>query len=59
MLEISEAVKKSGTYDVWMPSSEEGEVKDGLETVQPKKIKVGSRRLLTSIFLLIYTGTHY
>ncbi|KAG5735715.1 hypothetical protein E4T56_gene7495, partial [Termitomyces sp. T112] len=39
MLEISEAVKKSGRYDVWTPHSEDVEIKDGLETVQPKKIK--------------------
>ncbi|KAG6860445.1 hypothetical protein C0995_011085 [Termitomyces sp. Mi166 len=39
MLEISEAVKKSGTYDVWTSPSEQVEIKDGLETVQPKKIK--------------------
>ncbi|KAG6916625.1 hypothetical protein DXG01_006121 [Tephrocybe rancida] len=38
MLELSEAVKNSGTYDAWAPT-EDVELKDGLETVQPKNIK--------------------
>ncbi|KAJ7623618.1 ribosome biogenesis protein Nop53/GLTSCR2 [Roridomyces roridus] len=37
-LELSEAVKASGTYDAWAPE-EEVEIKDGLEIVQAKKIK--------------------
>ncbi|KAJ6580989.1 P60-like protein [Mycena capillaripes] len=39
-LELSEAVKNSGAYDPWAPAEEVEEIKDGLETVQPKKIKV-------------------
>ncbi|KAG6836114.1 hypothetical protein H0H93_011226 [Arthromyces matolae] len=39
MLELSEAVKNSGTYDVWTPPSEETEVPMGLEIVQPKSVK--------------------
>ncbi|KAJ7065292.1 ribosome biogenesis protein Nop53/GLTSCR2 [Mycena amicta] len=40
-LELSEAVKQSGGYDAWSAGAQEEpvEVKDGLETVQPKKIK--------------------
>ncbi|KAJ7497968.1 ribosome biogenesis protein Nop53/GLTSCR2 [Mycena galericulata] len=38
--ELSEAVKSSGAYDPWAPVEEPEEIKDGLETVQPKKIKV-------------------
>ncbi|KAJ7105118.1 ribosome biogenesis protein Nop53/GLTSCR2 [Mycena crocata] len=38
--ELSEAVKSSGAYDPWAPAEEVEEIKDGLETVQPKKIKV-------------------
>jgi nucleolar protein 53 len=37
---LSAAVKQSGTYDPWAPQPEAEEVKDGLETVQPKKAKV-------------------
>ncbi|KAJ7272728.1 P60-like protein [Mycena haematopus] len=39
-LELSEAVKSSGAYDPWAPAEEMEEIKDGLETVQPKKVKV-------------------
>ncbi|KAJ6607012.1 ribosome biogenesis protein Nop53/GLTSCR2 [Mycena sp. CBHHK59/15] len=39
-LELSEAVKASGAYDPWAPVEEVPEIKDGLETVQPKKVKV-------------------
>ncbi|KAJ7777431.1 ribosome biogenesis protein Nop53/GLTSCR2 [Mycena metata] len=39
-LELSEAVKNSGSYDPWAPAEEVVEIKDGLETVQPKKVKV-------------------
>ncbi|KAF7345354.1 Ribosome biogenesis protein NOP53 [Mycena venus] len=39
-LELSEAVKNSGAYDPWAPAEEVEEIKDGLETVQPKKVKV-------------------
>ncbi|KAK7031589.1 ribosome biogenesis protein NOP53 [Favolaschia claudopus] len=38
-MELSEAVKQSGGYDAWAPAEEVEEIKDGLETVQPKKIK--------------------
>ncbi|KAF7357047.1 Ribosome biogenesis protein NOP53 [Mycena venus] len=38
-LELSEAVKNSGAYDPWAPAEETEEIKDGLETVQPKKVK--------------------
>ncbi|KAF7289443.1 Ribosome biogenesis protein NOP53 [Mycena chlorophos] len=37
-MELSAAVKQSGGYDAWA-QEEPVEVKDGLETVQPKKIK--------------------
>lgn len=40
MLELSEAVKNSGGYDPWGPEPVEEELKDGLETVQKRKIKV-------------------
>ncbi|KAJ7173719.1 ribosome biogenesis protein Nop53/GLTSCR2 [Mycena filopes] len=39
-LELSEAVKNSGSYDAWAPEEEVAEIKDGMETVQPKKVKV-------------------
>ncbi|KAJ7221896.1 ribosome biogenesis protein Nop53/GLTSCR2 [Mycena rebaudengoi] len=39
-LELSEAVKSSGAYDPWAPVEEAPEVPDGMETVQPKKVKV-------------------
>lgn len=39
ILELSEAVKSSGTYDAWAPPPPQEEIKDGLETVQPKVIK--------------------
>ncbi|KAJ7678262.1 ribosome biogenesis protein Nop53/GLTSCR2 [Mycena polygramma] len=39
-LELSEAVKSSGAYDPWAAVEEVEEIKDGLETVQPKKVKV-------------------
>ncbi|KAJ7881152.1 ribosome biogenesis protein Nop53/GLTSCR2 [Mycena leptocephala] len=38
--ELSEAVKNSGAYDAWAPPEEVQEIPDGLETVQPKKVKV-------------------
>lgn len=41
ILEVSEAAKKSGRYDAWAPVVEE-EVKDGLETVKKKPVKVSS-----------------
>lgn len=41
ILEVSEAVKKSGGYDAWADVGvEEEEVKDGLETVRRVKVKV-------------------
>ncbi|RXW11745.1 hypothetical protein EST38_g14110 [Candolleomyces aberdarensis] len=42
IVELSEAVKQSGKYDPWADADgdvEMEEVKDGLETVQPKKVK--------------------
>ncbi|KAF7371023.1 Ribosome biogenesis protein NOP53 [Mycena sanguinolenta] len=39
-LGLSEAVKSSGAYDPWAPAEEMEEIKDGLETVQPKKVKL-------------------
>ncbi|KAF5310369.1 hypothetical protein D9611_012064 [Ephemerocybe angulata] len=41
IVELSEAVKQSGAYDPWNAEADEVvvEVKDGLETVQPKKVK--------------------
>ncbi|KAJ7132336.1 P60-like protein [Mycena epipterygia] len=38
--DLSEAVKQSGAYDPWAPAEEVAEIKDGMETVQPKKVKV-------------------
>ncbi|KAJ6590420.1 ribosome biogenesis protein Nop53/GLTSCR2 [Mycena vulgaris] len=38
--DLSEAVKSSGAYDPWAPAEEAEEIKDGMETVQPKKVKV-------------------
>ncbi|KAJ7669742.1 ribosome biogenesis protein Nop53/GLTSCR2 [Mycena olivaceomarginata] len=38
--ELTEAVKSSGAYDPWAPAGPVEEIKDGLETVQPKKVKV-------------------
>ncbi|KAJ7319264.1 ribosome biogenesis protein Nop53/GLTSCR2 [Mycena albidolilacea] len=38
--ELTEAVKSSGAYDPWAPTGPVEEIKDGLETVQPKKVKV-------------------
>ncbi|KAF9461790.1 ribosome biogenesis protein Nop53/GLTSCR2 [Collybia nuda] len=38
-LGLSEAVKKSGSYDPWAHEPIEEELKDGLENVQKKKIK--------------------
>ncbi|KAF5325169.1 hypothetical protein D9619_010070 [Psilocybe cf. subviscida] len=38
VVDVSEAVKQSGTYDAWAPESEM-EIKDGLETVYKKKPK--------------------
>jgi hypothetical protein len=39
IVDLSEAVKASGTYDAWAPQEVE-EIKDGLENVQKKKAKV-------------------
>lgn len=39
IVELSAAVKNSGKYDPWVVQPVE-EVKDGLETVQEKKVKV-------------------
>ena len=44
IIELSEAVKKSGTYDPWAEVGSIEEVKDGMETVQKKQPKV---RLVT------------
>jgi nucleolar protein 53 len=43
IVELSQAVKDSGGYDPWggEEQGEQEEVKDGLETVMKKKIKVG------------------
>ncbi|KAJ7319259.1 ribosome biogenesis protein Nop53/GLTSCR2 [Mycena albidolilacea] len=38
--ELTEAVKSSGAYDPWAPAGPVEEIKDGLETVQPKKVKI-------------------
>ncbi|KIM41216.1 hypothetical protein M413DRAFT_18869 [Hebeloma cylindrosporum] len=38
IVDLSEAVKASGTYDAWAPE-EVAEIKDGLENVQKKKAK--------------------
>lgn len=43
IVELSEAVKQSGKYDPWGGADEDAEMeelKDGMETVQPKKVKV-------------------
>ncbi|KAJ3498716.1 hypothetical protein NLJ89_g10182 [Agrocybe chaxingu] len=40
IVELSKAVKQSGTYDPWQEGSSAEEVKDGLETVEKKKPKV-------------------
>jgi nucleolar protein 53 len=43
ILEVSEAVKKSGGYDPWAgDDNDDDEVKDGLETVKKLKVKVSS-----------------
>ncbi|KAF9484273.1 P60-like protein [Pholiota conissans] len=42
IVELSEAVKKSGTYDAWAEEPAEEVLKDGLETVQKKKPKAPS-----------------
>ena len=39
IVDLSEAVKASGTYDPWVPQ-EVVEIKDRLENVQKKKAKV-------------------
>ncbi|KAJ2916207.1 hypothetical protein MD484_g4187, partial [Candolleomyces efflorescens] len=41
IVEMSEAVRQSGTYDAWASADdvEMEEVKDGMETVQPKRVK--------------------
>ena len=51
---LSEAVKNSGKYDVWV-SQPVNEVKDGLETVQEKKIKVCFFLFLSSNVLLDFS----
>lgn len=43
VVELSEAVKASGTYDAWTPEPEEEEMKEGMETVQQKKFKVNKK----------------
>lgn len=49
IVELSEAVKQSGAYDPWASTSDEVvEIKDGLETVQPKTVKV--RYLFVQVF---------
>ncbi|KAG5641248.1 hypothetical protein DXG03_005662 [Asterophora parasitica] len=40
IIELSEAVKNSGTYDAWAPPPPQEEIKEGLETVQKKSVKV-------------------
>lgn len=40
LLELSAAVKNSGGYDAWAPAPQVEELQDGMETVQPKNIKV-------------------
>ncbi|KAG6828135.1 hypothetical protein H0H92_009089 [Tricholoma furcatifolium] len=58
LLEVSEAVKNSGTYDVWM-SPQEAEIKEGLETVQPKNIKAPAvGRVRDNIELRAVTQPH-
>ena len=42
LMEISEAVKKSGTYDAWEEGDVEEEDLDGMESVRRKKVKVSS-----------------
>jgi nucleolar protein 53 len=40
IVDLSEAVKASGTYDPWASQEEVKEIKDGLENVQKKRVKV-------------------
>jgi hypothetical protein len=50
IVELSEAVKQSGKYDPWGGGDEDvetEEVKDGMETVQPKKVKVRTYHVLS------------
>jgi len=43
VLDLSDAVKNSGNYDPWaVDETEPVEIKDGLEIVQPKHVKVRS-----------------
>jgi len=37
---LSEAVKKSGSYDVWVPEPSQPALEDGLETIQKPVPKV-------------------
>lgn len=51
-VELSEAVKQSGKYDPWAEGDGDvdmEQVKDGLETVQPKKVKVRTDRTSTCL----------
>ena len=44
VVELSQAVKQSGTYDPWAGNEDaEEELKDGLETVVKKPVKVCQR----------------
>ena len=57
-LELSQAVKDSGGYDPWGGEEEQGEqveVKDGLETVMKKKVKVG---LLCDSFWIFFSNAN-
>jgi nucleolar protein 53 len=51
--ELTEAVKSSGAYDPWAPAGPVEEIKDGLETVQPKKVKVRCAALLHHHFFRV------
>jgi hypothetical protein len=50
--ELSEAVKSSGAYDAWAPPEEVQEIPDGMETVQPKKVKVRDGFISEDIVLI-------
>ncbi|KZT26047.1 tumor suppressor protein Gltscr2 [Neolentinus lepideus HHB14362 ss-1] len=52
LLEVGEAAKKSGGYDIWSSGKEsetEAEVKDGLEHVQKKQVKSAKPHPLRSV----------
>ena len=58
IVELSQAVKDSGGYDPWGGEEEQGEqeeVKDGMETVMKKKIKVG---LLCDSFWIFFSNAN-